>query len=208
MSPSHSHPCVLNQRNGWVVRWFHAYWSFIWNWDDSGQWGSPGIPNTWEPALLLCRTYATIAYVRDNAVCRMPYEICRTGVRILSICFQLWIVLISLTRYFFVSCLFLRDIFLSLFCFCFAFLFCFVCFVFCVCFLSVFFCFVLVLFCFVLFVCLFFFIDWLFVCYIFQKVSGDKTLANIITHRINFIQDCCILLQFLRKTNNIVHNNQ
>ena len=26
----------------------------------------------------------TIAYVRDNAVCRMPYEICRTGVRILS----------------------------------------------------------------------------------------------------------------------------
>ena len=36
------------------------------------------------PALLLCRTYATIAYVRDNAVCRMPYEICRTGVRILS----------------------------------------------------------------------------------------------------------------------------
>ena len=35
--------------------------------------------------LLLCRTYATIAYVRDNAVCRMPYEICRTGVRILSI---------------------------------------------------------------------------------------------------------------------------
>ena len=84
MSPSHSHPCVLNQRNGWVVRWFHAYWSFIWNWDDSGQWGSPGIPNTGEPALLLCRTYATIAYVRDNAVCRMPYEICRTGVRILS----------------------------------------------------------------------------------------------------------------------------
>ena len=84
MSSSHSHPCVLNQRNGWVVRWFHAYWSFNWNRDDSGQWGSPGIPNTGEPALLLCRTYATIAYVRDNAVCRMPYEICRTGVRILS----------------------------------------------------------------------------------------------------------------------------
>ena len=89
MSPSHSHPRVLNQRNGWVVRWFHAYWSFIWNWDDSGQWGSPGIPNTGEPALLLCRTYAIIAYVRDNAVCRMPYEICRTGVRILSSIYSL-----------------------------------------------------------------------------------------------------------------------
>ena len=25
-----------------------------------------------------------MAYVRDNAVCRMQYEICRTGVRILS----------------------------------------------------------------------------------------------------------------------------
>ena len=34
--------------------------------------------------LLLRRKYATIAYVRDNAVCRMPYEMCRTRVRILS----------------------------------------------------------------------------------------------------------------------------
>ena len=46
--------------------------------------GKCGIPNTGESALLLCRTYATIPYVRDNAVCRMRYEICRTGVRILS----------------------------------------------------------------------------------------------------------------------------
>ena len=78
------HPCVFNQRLGWV-RWFHAYWSFIWSWHNSFQWGSAGIPNTGESALLLCRTYAIVAYVRDNAVCRMPYEICRTGVRILSI---------------------------------------------------------------------------------------------------------------------------
>ena len=28
-----------------------------------------------ESALLLCRTYATIAYVRDNAVCRMKYAV-------------------------------------------------------------------------------------------------------------------------------------
>ena len=50
MSPIHSHPYVLNQRNGWVVRWFHAYWRLIWSWDDSGQCRSPGIPNTGEPA--------------------------------------------------------------------------------------------------------------------------------------------------------------
>ena len=29
-------------------------------------------------------TYATMPYIRHNAVCRMPYEICRTGARILS----------------------------------------------------------------------------------------------------------------------------
>ena len=71
-----SHPSVLNQRLGWV-RWFHAYWSFIWSWDDSFQWGSAGIPNTGHSALLLCRTYiyATIAYVRDNAVCRIKYAV-------------------------------------------------------------------------------------------------------------------------------------
>ena len=67
-----SHPYVLNPRLGWV-RWFHTYWSFIWSWRDSFQWGSAGIPNIGESALLLFRTYATIAYVRDNAVCRMPY---------------------------------------------------------------------------------------------------------------------------------------
>ena len=38
-------------------------------------WGSAGIRNTGESALLLCRTYATIAYVRDNAVCRMKYAV-------------------------------------------------------------------------------------------------------------------------------------
>ena len=27
--------------------------------------------------------YEAIAYIQDNAVCRIPYEICRTGVRIL-----------------------------------------------------------------------------------------------------------------------------
>ena len=48
------------------------------------QWGSAGIPNTREPALLLCCTYARMPYIRHNAVCRMPYEICRTGARILS----------------------------------------------------------------------------------------------------------------------------
>ena len=68
------HPCVLNQRLGWV-RWFHAYWGFCWSWDDSFQWGSAGIPNTGESALLLCRTCATIAYVRNNAVCRMKYAV-------------------------------------------------------------------------------------------------------------------------------------
>ena len=36
-----------------------------------------------ESALLLCRIYATIAYVRDKAVCRMPYDIWSTGVRII-----------------------------------------------------------------------------------------------------------------------------
>ena len=41
--------------------------------------------NTGEPAWLLCRTYATMPYIRHNAVCRMSYEICRTGARILSI---------------------------------------------------------------------------------------------------------------------------
>ena len=39
------------------------------------EWGSAGIPNTGESALLLCRTYATIAYVRDNAVCCMKYAV-------------------------------------------------------------------------------------------------------------------------------------
>ena len=42
---------------------------------DSCQWGSAGIPNTGEPAWLLCRTYATMPYIRHNAVCRMKYGV-------------------------------------------------------------------------------------------------------------------------------------
>ena len=80
-----SHPCVLNQRvktrlSSLVpcalelhleLRRFRSmgkYWNTKYR----------------ESALLLCRIYATIAYVRGNAVCHIPYEICRTGVLILS----------------------------------------------------------------------------------------------------------------------------
>ena len=50
--------------------------AFIWSWDDSCQWGSARIPNTGDkPAWLLCRTYATMPYIRHNAVCRMKYAV-------------------------------------------------------------------------------------------------------------------------------------
>ena len=49
----------------------------------NGQWGVAGVPNTEELALLLFRTYATIAYM-CTGLCRMPYEIRCTLVCILS----------------------------------------------------------------------------------------------------------------------------
>ena len=44
--------------------------------------------SVFKPTLLLCRSYEAIAYIRDNAVCRIPYEICRTAVRILPIIYN------------------------------------------------------------------------------------------------------------------------
>ena len=55
-----------------------------------------GIPNKGERALLLCRTYATIAYVRDNAVCRTKYAVQEAAT---SLLFR--------TVFFFFVCLFL-----------------------------------------------------------------------------------------------------
>ena len=37
--------------------------------------GKCWIPNKGKPAWLLCRTYATMPYIRHNAVCRMKYAV-------------------------------------------------------------------------------------------------------------------------------------
>ena len=49
------------------------------------QWGSAGIPNTGEPAWLLCRTCATMPYIWHNAVCRMKHAVREHASSLLSL---------------------------------------------------------------------------------------------------------------------------